>query len=91
MATGGLLLEEVGSAGSVVLKVKHVGQFGPHAAAKSAGFQVGDVIEEYDGKKYTRETDVLAHGATSRKPGDRVAVTVVRDGKKVMLTLPMQE
>ncbi len=33
----------------------------------------------------------MAHGVTQRKPGDKVPVTVVRDGKKVELTLPMQE
>ena len=46
MATGGMLLEQIDErpAGvpreGMALRAKHVGQFGPHAAAKNAGFQV---------------------------------------------------
>lgn len=87
MATGGLLLEETESG----LRVKHVGEYGAHAAAKNAGFQKGDVIALYDGKEFKRETDLLAHGVTERKPGDKVPVTVLRNGKKVELMLPMQQ
>ncbi|HVK11861.1 MAG TPA: Trx7/PDZ domain-containing (seleno)protein [Gemmataceae bacterium] len=90
-ALGGLLLEDA-EGDAKGLKVKHVGQYGPHATAKNAGFQVGDVIVSYDGKTdLKRETDVLAYGVTARKPGDRVPVTVVRGGKKVELTLPLPE
>jgi S1-C subfamily serine protease len=101
MATGGLLLEDMSpedraKAGAVdkgmALRVKHVGQFGAHAAAKNAGFQTGDVVVGYDGRTdLTREADVLAHGVTARKPGDRVEVVVLRGGKKQTLTLPVQE
>jgi serine protease Do len=87
MATGGLLLEETESG----LRVKHVGEYGAHAAAKNAGFQKGDIVALYDGKEFKRETDLLAHGVTERKPGDKVPVTVLRNGKKVELTLPMQQ
>jgi S1-C subfamily serine protease len=76
----------------MALRVKHVGQYGPHAAAKNAGFRVGDVLVEFDGRTdLKRETDILRHSVTAHKPGDRVAVTVLRDAKKVALTLPMQE
>jgi S1-C subfamily serine protease len=101
MATGGLVLEtlppeERKKAGlaetNMALHVKHVGQFGPHAAAKQAGFQVSDIITSFDGKTdLKRESDLLHHALTRRKPGDRVAVTVLRAGKKVELMLPMQE
>lgn len=98
MATGGLLLEDLpagdrgGLKDGMALRVKHVGQFGPHAAAKAAGFQVGDVLVEFDGKSdLNRETDVLAHGVTARKSGDKVQVVVLRAGKSMTLTLPMQE
>ena len=77
---------------AMALRVKHVGQYGPHAAAKNAGFRVGDVLVEFDGRtELKRETDVLRHGVTAHAPGDRVPVTILRDGKKVGLTLPMQE
>ena len=101
MATGGLLLEELPAADrekagidadGMALRIKHVGQYGPHAAAKNAGFRVGDIVVEFDRKtNLTRESDVLAHGVTARKPGDRVSVAVLRAGKKVNLMLPMQE
>lgn len=99
MATGGLLLEEVPAgeraglpADGMALRVKHVGQYGPHAAAKNAGFRAGDVLVSYDGKTdLPRETDVLAHGVTARKPGDRVPVIVLRGKQRLELTLPIQE
>jgi hypothetical protein len=93
MATGGLLLEPAGEqpADGMALRVKHVGQYGPHAAARDAGFRQGDVVVSFDGRTdLRREADVLAHGVTDRKPGDRVPVVVLRDGKRVTLTLPMQ-
>ncbi|MGE3803649.1 MAG: PDZ domain-containing protein, partial [Gemmataceae bacterium] len=101
MATGGLLLEAVSDADrkqmnlapdTMALKVLHVGQFGPHAAAKNAGFQKGDLIVSFDGKTSPmRETDLLVYALQSHKPGDKVPVTVLRSGKRVNLTLPMQE
>lgn len=93
-ALGGLMLEDPAGpgAGAMALKVKHVGQYGPHATAKAAGFQVGDVLVSYDGKAdFRRETDLLAYGVTARKPGDKVPVTVLRGGKKVELTLPLPD
>ncbi len=101
MATGGMQLEEVAAAdratlgldaAAMALRAKHVGQFGPHAAAKNAGFKQGDVIVSFDGQtNLNRETDLLAYALTSRKPGDRVPVTALRDGKRLELTLPMQD
>jgi S1-C subfamily serine protease len=101
MATGGLLLEELTAedrakaglpAGGMALRAKHVGEYGPHAAAKNAGFRKDDVIVSFDGKTdLARETDLLAYALTARKPGEKVAVKVVRDGKPLDLTLPMQE
>jgi serine protease Do len=100
MATGGMLLESLsrddaqkaGLAESAVgLRAKHVGQFGPHAAAKNAGFRAGDIIVSFDGQtNFVREADLLAYAILNHKPGDQVAVTVMRDGKKLDLTLPMQ-
>lgn len=92
MATGGMLLDDSPADGGMALRVKHVGQLGPHAAAKEAGFRVGDVVVGYDGKTdLKRETDLLAYGVTARRPGDKVPVVVQRDGNRVTLTLPIQE
>jgi len=92
MATGGLILEPApeGSASSPTLQVKGVGNFGPHAAARSAGFKQGDIILAWDGKIFPREADLLAHGVTQRKAGEVVPVTVKRGEQTVELKLPMQ-
>lgn len=100
MASGGMLLETVpadertkaglGQQG-MALRAKHVGQFGPHAAAQNAGFRKDDIVVEFDGRTdLPRETDLFAHALRTRLPGERVPVTIVRDGKKLNLTLPMQ-
>jgi len=100
MTTGGMLLEALPADeraklaiqdGAMALVAKHVGQYGEHAAAKNAGFQQGDVIVAVDGR-----TDVMTETAwmtwlvNAKKPGEKVAVTVLRDGKKLELVLPMQ-
>jgi type II secretory pathway component PulC len=101
MAAGGLLLEELPAQErsqasiaekNMALRVKHVGQYGPHAAAKNAGFRQGDVIISFDGRTdLRREADLLAHAVAKRMPGERVEVTVLREGTQVKLMLPMQE
>lgn len=101
MATGGLLLEvatpeERQAAhipdGKMALRVKHVGQYGAHATAKKAGFQTGDIVIRFDGKSdFQREADLLRHAVTQHKPGETVTVAVLRQGKELELTLPMQE
>ncbi|MBX9584307.1 MAG: PDZ domain-containing protein [Gemmataceae bacterium] len=94
MVTGGLLLVPADDrpAGGMALRVEHVGEYGPHAAAKKAGFRKNDVIVSFDGRTdLPREADVFRHALTARKPGETVPVKVVRDGKTLDLKLPMQE
>jgi thioredoxin-related protein len=99
MTTGGLRLQgltaeeqkSVGiDSGKMALRVNHVGQYGEHAAAKKAGFQVGDIIVSVDGRSdLMRETDLFAYGVKRRK-GEKLDVEVIRKGKPVTLKLPMQ-
>lgn len=100
MATGGLLLKsltpeerkkaELGE-DAMGLRVEHVGQFGPHAAAQKAGFRKNDIVTAFDGRSdLAREADVIFHALQKRVPGDTVEVTVLREGKKVTITLPIQ-
>lgn len=100
MILGGLVIEsldaaarkDAGISDGMALRVKHVGQYGTHAAAKNAGFQKDDIVVAFDGKSdLQRETDILAYGMGRHKPGDRVPVTVLRKGKKVNLMMPIQE
>ncbi len=100
MGTGGMLLEALSPEervkakipdGAMALRAKHVGQFGPHAAAQKAGFRKDDVLVGFDGRDdLLRESDLLRHALTERRIGDTVAVQVLRDGKRLKLTLPMQ-
>ena len=101
MATGGILFEEISEeerqkagapAEGMALRAKHVGQYGAHAAGKKAGFLNGDIVISWDGKTdLLRDTDVLAYGVLKRKPGDTIAVKVLRGDKSLEMKLPMQE
>jgi hypothetical protein len=101
MAAGGMVLEELSKeerkkAGlpetEMALRVRYVGQSGPHAAGKRAGFQQGDVLVSLDGKTdLLRETDLLAYAVNAHKPGAKVAAIVQRGKERIELTLPMQE
>jgi hypothetical protein len=100
MATGGLLLEELGEeerrarsigCDRLALLVEHAGEYGEHRTALDAGFRKGDVIVEWDGRsERLRETDLLAHGVQVRKPGERVKAAVLRGGKRLELELPLR-
>lgn len=101
MATGGLVLEALGAedkAGikipenQMALRVKHVGQYGDHAAALRAGFKKDDILVSFDGNSdLTREQDLMEYAINKKKVNDKVAVEIVRNGKKMTLTLPMQK
>lgn len=102
MVTGGMKLdplpeEERQAAGltdpaKMALLVQHVGQYGPHAAAKKAGFQKGDVIVAFNHRTdLMREGDLLAYGVANLPAGETIPVTFLRNGRKKTLMLPMQE
>lgn len=100
MALGGLYLEDLSDearqqagipADKLALRVKHAGEFGPHAAAKQAGFRKEDVIVAYNGdERRLREADLLRAGVQRHRPGDRVAATVLREGRRLELQIPIQ-
>jgi serine protease Do len=100
MATGGLVLEDLPDADreqrklspkAMALRVKSVGQYGKHAAAKNAGFQKEDVIVEFDGvSERLGEGELIGRALRARKAGDHVKVSVLRSAERVELALPMQ-
>ncbi len=100
MATGGLRLDELTTQereslptkiGPMALRVKTVGQYGPHAAAKQAGFQVGDILLSIDDKTdFQSEIDVIRYGVTAKRPGEFADVEILRGDQKKRLKLPMQ-
>jgi serine protease Do len=73
---------------STALLVKHVGQYSPHDLAHRAGVKKGDIIVGINGRTdIIRETDLLAERVRNRKPGEKLELTLLRDGKKLSVTL----
>ena len=100
MALGGLFLEDLdGEArqehhlpdGAMALRVKHAGMYDKHAAAHRAGIRKDDIVVSFDGIEDRRsESQLIAHGAQQKKPGDKVKIAVLRGGKRLEFTVPMQ-
>ncbi len=92
MALGGLRLEaEDEEPSGLGLRVKGLGMYGMHAAAKKAGFKEGDLLLEFDGiTTKTAETELIGHLLQQRLAGESVNVTVQRGNQRVQLKLPMQ-
>ncbi len=100
IATGGMRLVPMDAAQrklqglhtGMALEVANVGMYGPHAAAKNAGFQVGDIIVEFDGQTdFAKESDLFTHVNAQRRIGDQVSVRVLRGEQAQVLQLPIQK
>ncbi len=101
MVTGGLTFESLSSAAreelgleaqAVGLRIKHVGQFGEHAAGKRAGFKVDDIITQVDGvSQPLSESQLIARLLRSKRPGDKAEVALIREGKLLKLEIPIQK
>ena len=100
MTTGGMRLDDLSrevrekiglSEGVLALRARHVGEYGAHAAAKNAGFRKGDVlIEIEESSERLTESQMMARLVNSKRPGERISITVLRDGERIALMLPMQ-
>ena len=100
MASGGMILEDLANEerakqgianDQLALFVKGLGQYGKHAAAKNAGFQKGDVLVAIDGTTARMtESQLIGQLLQKHAPGKKVNATVLRDGKRIDLSLPMQ-
>jgi hypothetical protein len=75
----------------MALQVTRVGwPVGPPAEAKKAGFQVGDVLIEVDGRSAAwTESDFVAYAAQEKKMGEVLGITVLRGGRRMSLKLPV--
>ncbi len=77
--------------GKLALLAEHVGEYGPHAAAKRAGFRKGDLIVSIAGSDEEKnETALLADLLLAKKPGEQVPVEILRNGERLALFLPIQ-
>ena len=60
-------------------------------AGKRAGFRRGDIFVSFDGRTtHMTETNLMAYVLQSKSPTARIPVTVLRGGKRIKLTLPLQ-
>ncbi|MEQ8787926.1 MAG: Trx7/PDZ domain-containing (seleno)protein [Pirellulaceae bacterium] len=101
MVTGGMKLEDLSdedrgekgvAADALALVAKSVGKYGPHAAARRAGFLEGDILLKVAGASQRMdESDLMTHLMQTTRPGQNLAVTVLRKGRQVELKLPMQK
>lgn len=100
MATGGMVLTELSAeerqsaglpADALALRVKGLGMYGPHGAAKRAGVLQGDILVEMDSQTgHMTEGRLLAHLLQHRFPGDKVEAVFLRGKERLRLMLPMQ-
>ncbi|MGV3482970.1 MAG: Trx7/PDZ domain-containing (seleno)protein [Planctomycetaceae bacterium] len=100
MALGGMRLEPLTAEqrgaltfdpGPMALRVRTVGQYGPHATAKKVGFQVDDVLVSIDKRTdFQTEADVMRYGVGEKGSGS-LAIELYRGGKRKVLELPLQK
>ena len=62
----------------------------PGSSAADAGVQQGDIVTTFDGKNVADSTGGLAQLLLTKKIGDKVAVTIYRNGKTVNLTVTLK-
>ena len=101
MVTGGAVFvpleasrrKELGLTKQVMaMRVKHVGRYGPHAAAKKAGVQKDDVLVSYDGRSdLLTESAILAYAINNHKTGDRIKLKLMRGNTQKSVVIPIQE
>jgi putative serine protease PepD len=84
---GVTLADATDSAGNDLARVQSVSSGGP---ADQAGMKVGDVVVAVGGQRTTGADAVIA-AIRSHQPGQRVQVTVERDGSRQTLTLTLAD
>jgi len=78
-------------ADGMALLVKGVGKYNLHATAHKAGVKEGDIIVAYDGKTdFEREADVFWYVVSQKQVGDQVTFKVLREGKPLVFSIPLQ-
>ncbi|GAB5407128.1 MAG: Trx7/PDZ domain-containing (seleno)protein [Aureliella sp.] len=100
IATGGMRLEtltdqerkEKGISNPMALRVRSAGRYGPHGAARRAGFRVDDIVIAFDGQDdLLRESDVFSYVNHNLRPGKSIPIKIMRNGKTRELSLKIQK
>jgi S1-C subfamily serine protease len=63
----------------------------PDSPAQKAGIEAGDIVTKIDGQKVTDKDGGLAKMISLRKVGDRVAITLWREGNEKTVTVVLEE
>jgi hypothetical protein len=97
MGTGGMKLDDLKDkdrqrlklpADRMALRIAYLGEHGEHAIAKRAGLNRGDIIISFDGRDHRMtESELLEYALRQKRPGDTIAVTVIRQGRLKLLSL----
>jgi serine protease Do len=66
-----------------------ISQVEPDSPAAKAGVKVGDVITELNGKKMENSGQLQA-AISSHRPGDKVTLGIIRDGKTMSLPITLE-
>jgi serine protease Do len=100
MVAGGMVLQDSTTAerraaklpeNTLALRVSHVGEYGDHAVAKRAGFKKDDILLSVDGQNgHLAESGLFRYLLQRKMPGEKIPVTVLRDGERMNLELLMQ-
>jgi hypothetical protein len=73
------------------LQVEHVGEYGEHAAAKQAGFQVGDILVSIEGiEEPMSESQLIGRLLAKHLAPIRLRTVVLRGQDRLILDLPVQ-
>ena len=100
MAAGGMVLQDSTaeerraarlSDDTLALHVNHVGEYGEHAVAMRAGFKKDDILVSVDGQtSHLAESELFRYLLQRKMPGEKIPVTVLRDGERMNLELLLQ-
>ena len=76
---------------TLALRVNHLGEYGDHAVAKRAGFKKDDILVSVDGQNSRlAESELFRYLLQRKMPGEKIPVTVLRNGERMNLELLMQ-
>ena len=75
----------------LALRAKWVGQYNEHAVAKKAGFLKDDIILAINGDRSPiTESGLMANFLQTKRPGDKITMTVLRGQQRLELTFAQQ-